>query len=902
MARTADAVVIEVEARLNQAATKAAEGQFDQSMNKMVASAGKAENAIAQGATKIDGALTRTGNSSKAASALFTQLTANTGIAGDALAALATRSTASADAIATTGARAAQTSTSMGGTAVVAGRLAGVMGGFLGIAITGVVAALVSLIFKEKEHAATLDELLSKMREQRIAAELTAQANGIWERSLDGLIAKSKQLNDELNRRSQTPADVNAGQLDTERQSLATYTAELEKARTELKRLTDARTAARQARATALASLGEDTRAERNLARANGELRRLEPQIVVAATRFNEMTVAAAKASDSVGLLTVEGAKIKAGQLSDPIKMKFDALRLAANETIKDVDKLAARLLALDQQEEKARKAAKPSREGSGFSGGQMSAAGAKSFALQQGWQVNSAQRPSWIRDEVPGGGSSQERLYKEYIRQGRPADRPVAAPGTSAHEGAKGRWALDIQLKDGLTANAVKKAFADEGISVSILKEHGGRVAHVTGSRSQAVAADNAVERDKRDAERQALAAKEAAQRAQAQTDRFNIESKDLQDQLKAAQVGRVTSLEQQYYLDQQQIIAQHDGNVLAYQAAENQERIAKGSAALLSLQSKAVAEAQLRALHDDALREQSALSVALNEDALEQQVQARQREVDEAKTGRERLAASLRLLEAENQLERLRLERIISETEIGEVAHEEARRALARLNADKARAVGEARKDPANKGPGERYRDQLNDAAAQIDESIQQATVDGLKALEDGLVGVIMGTESVAEAFENMANEIIKQLVRIAIQQLIIKPLADALFGPGATGTGGGGGGGGIVGGLIASLFGAPKASGGTVSAGTIYPVGERGPELFMPSQAGTIIPNHAMAALGGGGQSAPNITTLTVNAPGATAETVSMIRRELMAAAPTIIAASQRSTIAQMSRTRT
>lgn len=38
----------------------------------------------------------------------------------------------------------------------------------------------------------------------------------------------------------------------------------------------------------------------------------------------------------------------------------------------------------------------------------------------------------------------------------------------------------------------------------------------------------------------------------------------------------------------------------------------------------------------------------------------------------------------------------------------------------------------------------------------------------------------------------------------------------------------------------FGGGKASGGPVSGGTAYMVGERGPEMFVPSQSGTIIPN--------------------------------------------------------------
>src|SRR5215210_7437797 len=56
-----------------------------------------------------------------------------------------------------------------------------------------------------------------------------------------------------------------------------------------------------------------------------------------------------------------------------------------------------------------------------------------------------------------------------------------------------------------------------------------------------------------------------------------------------------------------------------------------------------------------------------------------------------------------------------------------------------------------------------------------------------------------------------------------------------------GGGGMGAGLLNGLgslVASLFGAPgRATGGPVSAGRPYVVGERGPELFVPSSSGRI-----------------------------------------------------------------
>lgn len=83
---------------------------------------------------------------------------------------------------------------------------------------------------------------------------------------------------------------------------------------------------------------------------------------------------------------------------------------------------------------------------------------------------------------------------------------------------------------------------------------------------------------------------------------------------------------------------------------------------------------------------------------------------------------------------------------------------------------------------------------------------------------------------------------------------------------------------------------ADGGRPPVGRVSVVGERGPELFVPDGAGTVIPNHA---LGGGGMS------MTINAPGATAETVAMIRRELANAAPSIVAAASGNTIRALNR---
>lgn len=64
-------------------------------------------------------------------------------------------------------------------------------------------------------------------------------------------------------------------------------------------------------------------------------------------------------------------------------------------------------------------------------------------------------------------------------------------------------------------------------------------------------------------------------------------------------------------------------------------------------------------------------------------------------------------------------------------------------------------------------------------------------------------------------------------------------------------GGGIGGIFSG-IGSIFGGFFADGGDPPVGKVSVVGERGPELFVPKSAGTVIPNHAISGMGGNGSS--------------------------------------------------
>ena len=114
--------------------------------------------------------------------------------------------------------------------------------------------------------------------------------------------------------------------------------------------------------------------------------------------------------------------------------------------------------------------------------------------------------------------------------------------------------------------------------------------------------------------------------------------------------------------------------------------------------------------------------------------------------------------------------------------------------------------------------------------------------KSFEDGFISIVEGSKSVVGAFKDMARLIIKELFKVLVVQRAVGSFAS-----------GGQAGSGILGflggafmslgtGLNSSAMGGPlhsagRSSGGTMRANMPYLVGERGPELVMPSHQGSI-----------------------------------------------------------------
>ena len=139
--------------------------------------------------------------------------------------------------------------------------------------------------------------------------------------------------------------------------------------------------------------------------------------------------------------------------------------------------------------------------------------------------------------------------------------------------------------------------------------------------------------------------------------------------------------------------------------------------------------------------------------------------------------------------------------------------------------------------------YFDRVTDGASNARMLFETA----FQGMEDAMVKFI--TTGKAD-FKSLLDSILADIVRIQVRQGITGPLAKAL-GKALGGddepeqlSGPTDGGGGIFDGFK-KLFG--FASGGRPPLGVPSMVGERGPELFVPDVAGTIVPN---SALGGGG----------------------------------------------------
>jgi len=136
------------------------------------------------------------------------------------------------------------------------------------------------------------------------------------------------------------------------------------------------------------------------------------------------------------------------------------------------------------------------------------------------------------------------------------------------------------------------------------------------------------------------------------------------------------------------------------------------------------------------------------------------------------------------------------------------------------------------------------LRGAFTEQDEGTQ-AVIKGIEDLNKGisqnLADAVVNGEDLLDGLKDTFKKVVTQMIAEAFRLRIVQPLLASIFGgsfgPGGSYTPGGGGAFGFVKGLLGLQH------GGMAHAGRPYLIGERGSEVFVPSQTGTVVPNHQL-----------------------------------------------------------
>lgn len=227
-----------------------------------------------------------------------------------------------------------------------------------------------------------------------------------------------------------------------------------------------------------------------------------------------------------------------------------------------------------------------------------------------------------------------------------------------------------------------------------------------------------------------------------------------------------------------------------------------------------------------------------------------------------REEAASALTALEAPNKALRKQYEETEALLELNMkkeqlqssmLGYTEKEVKLATMKLDLEKQIADMRKRD-DIGDKDEFERRLRDQAALQEKMVELQ--DHARRMREIYDSVFSNMGSAIENFVKTGKLNFRDLARSIIQDIIIiqmKAQATKIFG-------------GMIGSAISTVFGGPMggaqdlanyqsmtgatfADGGDPPVGKVSLVGERGPELFVPRTAGTIIPNHALAGMGGG-----------------------------------------------------
>ncbi len=325
---------------------------------------------------------------------------------------------------------------------------------------------------------------------------------------------------------------------------------------------------------------------------------------------------------------------------------------------------------------------------------------------------------------------------------------------------------------------------------------------------------------------------------------DRFQSELANITQQTLSARQSLATSAEDRAELE---LRAVESARTEALRSLEAEKTYSEAQKARIRDALENLAEFERERVARDRRRQIEDERQQIEEAEFNARSDALRNQYDLATTDEQRRQIARQILEAEDAYLRSKLEAVIANQDLTDAVRRQAQIELDALNA----SAGDRKAlvEKANQGALGRYIDSISDTKSRVEE----ATVRKLEAVNQGITDAIASQLGVKDQF-------VKDLFSIFLDEVIFRPLAEALRGAQSGGGGllsslfGGGSSNGIVAGdgfwnvIFGSggLFG--RASGGFVAPGQTVRVNEhRGRvEGFRPTGSGTIIPLGQMNAM--------------------------------------------------------
>jgi len=788
----------------------------DVSMGQIATSTGRAEQAVSAASGTIARDMARAGNASRNVGRQIADVGAQLAGGQSFFMILAQQAPQFADAMAD----------SQGRVAAFARFLSGPWGAAIlaGASVLGV------LISKQMEASESAEDLSDKMRKKARESERTRQAEVLFAKTIEGVteaLHKNREALDQLSDADKTAArralESALGQV----ARLAGIRAETEeliknaRARVERNRTMLSSLASPQARDFAAQDIAA---AQSRLDDLQGSLAKTDKQIAEARRQIAEAL--SQRVVERTDMNQVERIRTRYEGLINSARQRAVAEGTVSTELAKQVRLLSTRR---DAEIKRAQEAARPPRT-------------SDRRTKQQAYQdFTGALRERGVA--ITSGYRTQSQQDALRRRLGSDAAR------FSLHTSHR---AVDVPLS--VSDEAIRAAAAEAGLKGLTIKRKpnakGGPHAHVSwsgyGDRGDDAAVMAGAQRDAREEEqeRQRRLRDEAA---------FQDELAQLNGELLQSRRATLTAADEQVTYEIQGINAARDRQNASYAAAVAQDRLTAAQAEQLTAANDQVAREKVRAVllrswqRLDEERYRIAMADLNDQQAMEQ---ARGRL---ARTVEERRESELRLLDLQQQEERLAMRRL----QAAEGLTNAERVRLQRSEAAMTERHGLERQSVVqqNLSPLENFLDDIPRTAAEINEALESIAVDGLRSLTDGLTDAATKFLKLGGIAGNVVNQIIADLMRLAISQNITKPLIDLLGGLFSGAKFDAAGFSAIEGANKSFLSGlGGRASGGHVSPGQMYRVNEgagRGRvEGFIPAGAGKIVPLGQMErALGGG-----------------------------------------------------